>query len=869
MARLDIVRSLGRALGITARSRLPTPVASTSPSSAQNTRVEADILHSAEALWNRTDAESHAESAVQFHLALELFRSPAASYRLGCAYMLGKGVPRSPCLAAAVLRTACDAGVQYAFYYRGKALADADNPDRDAVAARALLEKAVSMGIPHAVAFLAANPGIATAGDPSSPLRLALGSTTRLEGLIVPPRPPGTCPICGTDQSNLPDGRDLCGRCNTRPRTRTLPLICAALDELIEARGPREQRSVLGFAMAGAEVEVVDKYFGNVTSASLYGTYASNHLSGIDIRRMPRFTSETFDAVFGILLFDYFTEHDEALAEVSRCLRPGGVFFTHIGAYRLRDDGSAPIDTGPIVKRKGYFEYVPDDAAMPSVRVGRTWFVEAMARAGLVPAHLRVDDPLTGETFDWFVGVKPLPDGTVPTALRAEGAKNDTLPLPGGRRRARPLGRSIGASGTKSGDVVAYSARLPEGFSIRELRLRLSSPRLPERLRGSYFAEHVVDPHTGSATDTVVVTGRGQIGVSNNLGVHWRRVPVPGAGDALMWNCFTTASGRRLIQTAGWRDQLVSEGPADHCGRIHLFDSDWRHLGEAVAGTADWHGTASIGQSGGTIMFAEYYDNALRYRPDFEARRVELEPRLRANAIWRSRDDGETWQKVFERGPFEIRHLHTLQPDPTAPGTWWASSGDRWSESRVWCSVDDGDTWKDVTNAAPDIAIPHVQPGELAACHRYTDIVVGTDDLLWGSDDMLGRHDQYDLNRPLPQRAGARLFRSPKSDPLRPREIAYVGQTIRKLMDIGPGWLVLGEAKYPAIGLDVQVSYLDKATDRVALLCELGTHDGNGTGLSYSRGSKRFVGGTGFSMKRRQDVVVSDASLLKWEVDID
>ena len=91
----------------------------------------------------------------------------------------------------------------------------------------------------------------------------------------------------------------------------------------------------------------------------------------------------------------------------------------------------------------------------------------------------------------------------------------------------------------------------------------------------------------------------------------------------------------------------------------------------------------------GTIFFTEYLLNPKR---DHEIR------------LWRSKDDGMSWQiaKVFEPG--DIRHLHFVKWDEYAQCLWMGTGdyGANGAENRLYQSVDNGDSWRLVGQYSQD-----------------------------------------------------------------------------------------------------------------------------------------------------------------------
>ena len=91
----------------------------------------------------------------------------------------------------------------------------------------------------------------------------------------------------------------------------------------------------------------------------------------------------------------------------------------------------------------------------------------------------------------------------------------------------------------------------------------------------------------------------------------------------------------------------------------------------------------------GTIFFTEYMLNPKR---DHEIR------------LWRSKDDGMSWQiaKVFEPG--DIRHLHFVKWDEYAQCLWMGTGdyGENGAENRLYQSVYNGDSWRLVGQYSQD-----------------------------------------------------------------------------------------------------------------------------------------------------------------------
>ena len=66
--------------------------------------------------------------------------------------------------------------------------------------------------------------------------------------------------------------------------------------------------------------------------------------------------------------------------------------------------------------------------------------------------------------------------------------------------------------------------------------------------------------------------------------------------------------------------------------------------------------------------------------------------RAQAMHLWRSEDDGRSFQVLRRFEPGEVRHLHFVQEDPV-DGSLWLGTGDRSDESSLRRSTDGGETW--------------------------------------------------------------------------------------------------------------------------------------------------------------------------------
>ncbi len=699
--------------------------------------------------------------------------------------------------------------------------------------------------------------------------------------------PKVTCSVCGAGLDS-PGAKGECQACNSPARTRSLRAVLETAVAPSLAQSADAALPLLAFAATGWERKLLAPHFPELQSVSLFGNYGSNHTGGVDVRDLSRYPDNSFSGAFGILLFDYFPEHEKALAELSRVIAPGGVLFTLVLPARVKQDDSAPVVTRRIEKRPGYFDYVPDDTPLLNVTVGRDWLVAAMERAGFAARHLAIPDPATDEISQWFVGVKsvgvaepeeidvpddiaPVPDTPPPVAAASPAAARPRSPF-----APKPAGPKIAAP------ALTAQTRLTQGFSqefvcplegiagVKEISLRLTIPAVPMAARRCDFAEHRWLANENRSSREVTCVGPGMLMISGDAGTSWDMVELPELAGQTPVNHFTTEAGTRLVQLLG-RLESREERPPEEWGAIFRLNADFSVTDRSRNSGARWHGPRAIGQHGSTILYSDYFDNPgtavlVPGTPEWDAK-------LHTCHVWKSQDDGRSWRSVFAKPPTEIRHFHFVMPDPYAPGTWWLSSGDKPRECRCWRSDDDGESWTEVTNREADVLLHPMAQRSRQAVFRATDMVILPDTLLWGTDDILVFNDQYKIVMNDPEklegypRMGSRLFAAAKEDILKPVDCGVGGHPFRNLVDVGPGYVAFTEAKYAPIGKQPCVYFIDKqAPHRMQFLFTIPCTRGTGTGFSYSRASRAAVDGRFFSFRGAGDLANLMPRLLQWDV---
>ena len=703
---------------------------------------------------------------------------------------------------------------------------------------------------------VAAETGVAAA--PAKHLPLALPAS----GISV-----SGCPACGSVFAEKGKNEN-CPSCGSRARQRCLTPL---LKEIIKPILPQELAAglpLLSFAMTPVEQKLLEPVFSKFKSVSLYGEYRTDHEVGVDARDLTRYADNSFSGAVALLVYDYFVEQDQALAEVFRVTAPGGVFFTCFSDYRMLPGDEAPFLDYMIVPRANYFEYVPAEKGLPSIKVGQKWFVAAMRRAGFLADHIAVQDEYSGMITDWFIGQKP---GWIAGAW--EKAALAAAPSPAAPALAPVVAAPAVVKRELTEEVAkTYSTPVDPAYGFKRVVLKLSCPAVP--LAGQYagFAEHAYDSKNRVSTDSIVAVQPGGIVVSEDLGKSWDYVATPETGKIPLWNAYTLADKTRLLQGLGPQSPQSPRGEPDLDAPIFRCDASWKVIERVQPAKANWQGTRAIDEMDGTLIFAEYPENLIKYSAEYIAAPEKFVHLAEDSRVFRSRDGGRTWNCVFTKTAAEIRHFHTVIADPWNSGHWWISSGDAVSECRVWRSTDDGLSWVEATGDSTQ-PTPGPAGGQLKqALYRHTDAQILENALIWGSDDYLapGEFKAFVDAPPGMATTGSRVFISPKSVPLAPACLGFVGNPIRSIIDVGPGFLVVTEAKNLSHWTRPQVCLLSKTEPH--LLTEVTTLDNftaRGTGMTFSRASRAAKNGVFFSFRNGFDVFAEGSRILKWEVQFD
>ncbi|MDQ4134229.1 MAG: class I SAM-dependent methyltransferase, partial [Actinomycetota bacterium] len=118
------------------------------------------------------------------------------------------------------------------------------------------------------------------------------------------------------------------------------------------------------------------------------------------------FPPESFGAVIACLVFEHITDAGTAMAEVGRVLRAGGRFLLFLNHPLLQTPGSGWIDdqildeqywrVGPYLPEDVTMEEVEKDVRLPYVHRPLSWYVNALAGAGLLIRRMEEPPPPPG-----------------------------------------------------------------------------------------------------------------------------------------------------------------------------------------------------------------------------------------------------------------------------------------------------------------------------------------------------------------------------------------------------------------------------------------------------------------------------------------
>jgi len=351
------------------------------------------------------------------------------------------------------------------------------------------------------------------------------------------------------------------------------------------------------------------------------------------------------------------------------------------------------------------------------------------------------------------------------------------------------------------------------------------------------FLDHVFDYVSNKQTREVLATDESNwrtLYISKDLGLTWNTLTTL---PYQVSHAFTTSAGSRIF----W----------DHVNnRLMRLDVSLQSMKATTTfglpPEYPWYGSQGVGQYKNTIMFGEYFADELNLA------KAGLPSKLEAR-VYRSQDDGLTWEVVFSQTSTStvdlgVRHFHTLQPDPYYPGHWYLSSGDGFNQSRIWLTKDNGDTWIEITNS--EFIAPKVKP----QIHRYVSILFEKNSLIWATDDTFGG-------------TGARLVKAKRSEPIKIyATYPITSENVRATIKTPLGYIFLTENVHNITNSDIpRPSYQIGLWTNGGKFKYIGLIPESGS-FTPSLSSRYSIDGVFLTMFYPTDSKVTFKGLLRWEL---
>jgi len=356
-----------------------------------------------------------------------------------------------------------------------------------------------------------------------------------------------------------------------------------------------------------------------------------------------------------------------------------------------------------------------------------------------------------------------------------------------------------------------------------------------------YFLDDVFNYDKNQQTREVLAGVRGNpynLYISEDLGLTWNFLT---RLSYTVSKGFTTSDGTKILWDSSNHRlmRLAYDGTAWQSSQAVIVG---KNSEEPAQPQDEWLGPQSIGQHNNVIMFGEYWAGDPSGKDTVR--------------VYRSKDDGKTWEAVFSMPtknnpnvPLDqtITHFHTLQPDPYYPGNWYLSSGDFIIDSnskiidqnRVWLTKDDGDTWTEVTN-----------PKDAMGMYRYNSLIFDKNQIIWSTDNIM-----FDVG----QKGHAKLVKVERTEPLTLYESYNINDLlVRNTVSTPLGYLTLSENAFEYTKSGFEIGLLDNNNT----FMDIGFVPGKGT-FTSSEASRTTIDDTFLS---RFQVYGSYDTILRWEI---
>jgi len=392
---------------------------------------------------------------------------------------------------------------------------------------------------------------------------------------------------------------------------------------------------------------------------------------------------------------------------------------------------------------------------------------------------------------------------------------------------------------------VTHSYLIDRCFFVGGKKIKIKISNIDTIPPKATFGEHILDRNTLDATKKVNVRFKNIVYNSDDLGEIWKLKKINNISE--IKNIFTTISDKIIISGSD------SENPDRH--RITVLDRNLNQLNSSISGKFSWHGTYSIDESDGCIMYGEYPPNKSSDINKF------------SSTVMRSLDDGFSWEEILKIGHPTIRHFHTCNSIPFIENGWLVTSGDAPKQCKFLLSKDNGDTWGEINDIKQ---ISKLNNDFKNAIHRTVVMQFHDNELIWATDDIIGPIEMYQEENGK-YSVGSKLITSKITEGSMNIEIiCRFGMHVRSMIDIGEGWIFITEAKYldKVKGPQVFLILKDKI-DKPYLLFEIENSTSRITGGTYSRSSIKSYDGVFFTQMGDGMFNQKSARTLKWEVKLE
>ncbi len=195
------------------------------------------------------------------------------------------------------------------------------------------------------------------------------------------------------------------------PKAEKLSVIDASFDQLMRdvvsqwLNLPRNQARLLPHTPLNTAHKTLTKDFKEILAPVLtsWKDLANPELA-IKAAELPDYEMESVDVFLSFGVLDFLENFSETIANTFRILCPGGLALFYLKRLRIVEGTNPPTIAylcDPLVYG------LPENAYLPSMKVGRTWLLDSLSEQGFESQHFEFSSKESAETVEWFVGRKP------------------------------------------------------------------------------------------------------------------------------------------------------------------------------------------------------------------------------------------------------------------------------------------------------------------------------------------------------------------------------------------------------------------------------------------------------------------------------